>query len=186
MKNSEQENKLILETKNNISAIIEKYSVIPEKEIHRIVDTCILSEYEIKDAHRVVIQWKDSYYSLKGKNIVFQPIKFIKLLLSIMVSLADLNFITIVNIFCDVLDTFSITLSQDESTILLCIYKLANMEIVNDDNFYAYYSKFATERNVLVLNEREFRDVVQKLADSKLIIIENGNYFVVDKIIGNK
>lgn len=185
MKNSEQE-KIILEIKNDLSTIIEKHLVIPEKEIHRVVDACILSENEIKDAHRVVVQWKDSYYSFKGKNIVFQPIKFVKLLLSIMASLADLNFITIANIFCDVLDTFSIILSQDESTILLCIYKLANMETVNDDNFYTYYSKFATERNVLVLNEKEFRDVVQKLADSKLIKIENGNYFVADKIIVNK
>lgn len=175
---------LILKLKKDISEIIEKYTVIPESEVSKIVETCILPEDTGKDTHRLVIQWQDSYYKFKGNNVVFQPIKFVKLLLSISVLLSEFNHLTIINIFCDVLEIFFVKLSQNEATVLLFLYQVSSAATMNDENIYDSYLKYIAKREFLMLDKKIFYSTLQKLCDNKLIVIDNGNYFVVDKIIG--
>lgn len=175
---------LVLDVKNDIAKIIEQYFLISKTEINKVMDSCVLTEDLVIDTYRLIIRWKDEYYNFKGKNIVFHPIKFVKMLLSITVSISDLNFVTIINILCDVLNVFAIKLSQDESEVLICIYELVNMMAVDDYNIYGCYIEFANRHNIMLLEEDVFFGILKKLVNNKLIVIENGNYFATDIIIG--
>lgn len=174
---------MILELREDISKIIEKYSLISKSEIKKIVERSVLSENLSRDTHRWVLQWKDSSYRFKGKNVVFKPIKFVKLLLSISAVSENVDYVTVLSIFCDVLEIFSIKLSQDESVVLLFLYQLSSMMALNDENVYEYYLRYVTTHNCLRLDVKMFCNTLKKLLDDKLIFIDNGNYFVADRII---
>lgn len=183
MKNSTNENESLLQIKKQVSKTIVEYSVIPEKEIKELVNACFFLKDADVDTHRTIINYNCNYYHLKASNVIFHPIKFIKLLLSIGVLLADFNYLSVINIFCDVLNVISVTLSLDEASVLLCLYRISNIKNIDDCNIYNIYLEYISNINSSIMDKGDFFNTLQKLIDKRLVILEDGNYYVNDKII---
>ena len=146
------------------------------------------SEGDIDESkHRLIIYWKDKYIHFKSNNIIFQPVKFVRALLSICITLmGDLNIATLVNTLCDVLAVFSIQLSREESMILISLIHLSSVMLLEDENLYSAYVSLSKKRGRTVIEENEFEDCIRNLINKKILTIDNGYYYVEEKIIYTK
>lgn len=174
----------ILELKKDVSNVISKNINISNSDLNDILDSCIVEDNMLQTNYRLVVHLKGKYMHIKGCNLIFQPVKFIRLLLTLSVSLVELNVLSVLKIFCDVLELFSIELSQSESSILICLYNLGSKMVINDNNIYNLYVDFAKERNLFLYERVEFNNIIKKLLDANMIVIEDGIYYVEEKIIG--
>lgn len=170
--------------KKELFAVINKQVSLSENDIKKIIDSCIVTGNTDKSDHRLIIHCKNGDINFKSNNVVFQPGKFIRALLSICVTfMGDLNIATLINTLCDVLAVFSIRLSEDESIILISIVYLSRVMLLDDKNLYSSYVGLSRERGKNVIDKTGFESAIRKLIDKKILIIENGYYYVAEKII---
>ena len=160
---------------------------LSEDDIKNIINSCIKEGDIDESKHRLIIYWKDKYIHFKSNNIIFQPVKFVRALLSICITLmGDLNIATLVNTLCDVLAVFSIQLSREESMILISLIHLSSVMLLEDENLYSAYVSLSKKRGRTVIEENEFEDCIRNLINKKILTIDNGYYYVEEKIIYTK
>lgn len=178
---------VISSLKKELSMIIIKQIDLPEDDINNLIDSCIKESNLDEGKHRLIVQWKDNYIHLKGNNIVFQPVKFIRALLSICITInGDLNIATLINTICNVLAVFSIQLSKEESMILVSLVDLSSVMLLEDENLFSSYVSLSRKRGRTIIDKNEFEDCIRNLINKKIITLDNGNYYVEEKIIFKK
>ena len=134
--------------------------------------------------HRLIVHWKDKYIHFKSHNIVFQPAKFIRALLNAYITFTGhLNIATLVNALCDVLSVFLIQLSKEEAMILVSLVHLSSIMLLEDENLYSSYLSLNMKMESVIIDKNEFEECIKSLVDKKILTIENGYYYIEEKII---
>ncbi len=187
MKNESNNINVILLLKKELSSVIIRQIDLSEDDIKKLIDSCIKEGDIDESKHRLIVHWKDKYIHLKNNNIVFQPVKFIRALLSVCITFkGDLNIPTLINTLCDVLAVFSIQLSKEESMILVYLIHLSSIMLLEDENLYSSYVNLSRKRGRIVIEENEFEECIRNLINKKILTIDNGYYNVEEKIIYKK
>lgn len=173
--------------KQELFTVINKQIHLSEHDIKNIIDSCLKENATDESKHRLIVQWKDEYIHFKGHNIVFQPVKFIRALLNAYITfMKDLNIATLINTLCDVLSVFLIQLSKEEAMILVSLVHLSSIMLLEDENLYSSYVSLNMKRENIVIDKIEFEECIKSLVDKKILTIENGYYYVEEKIIYEK
>ena len=170
--------------KKEIFSVISRQINLSKSDIDTIIDACVKEGVWDESKHRLVVQWKEKYIHFRSANIFFQPVKFIRALLSAYITFkGDVNYAVLINTLCDILEVFAISLSKEESLILLSLIHLSSVMLLEDQNLYNSYVSLSKKKGTPIVDKNEFEECIRDLVDKKILIIENGYYYIEEKIV---
>lgn len=94
-----------------------------------------------------------------------------------------MNYAVLINTLCDILEVFAISLSKEESLILLSLIHLSSVMLLEDQNLYNSYVSLSKKKGTPIVDKNEFEECIRDLVDKKILIIENGYYYIEEKIV---
>lgn len=173
------------ELQNQITQNLEAKIGLLHEDALKVFDSSVcFSDLISQTPDRVIFKINEDYIRLSSRCVALQPLKFIRSLIALGVSISSLNFTSIIISLCDVFDYFLLKLTYEEASILVALYLEQNKQTITDDNIFEIYTHFSEKRtDRYVKDKSEFYQVLQKLEKTGIIAINDGIYKAQDVIV---
>lgn len=129
------------------------------------------------------IRKNDSGVNIRVKNVWINRKAMLDVLLDGCEAFISLSPIALIRALKSVFEALQISLSSDEIFVFWNIYQHSKKEPVTDENLIAIINKAITNDSYDSLSEKEIKEIMDRLLQTKMITRKDGNYSITEKIV---